>query len=139
VTGLDWTDHNENPLTKQLNNYTSVVMKMTGIKIAALNSQQSKELAGMFHLLGDPTRLKIVLAFANCEIPVNVIAEAAGVSLPLTSHHLRLLRTSGLVRAVRKGRQVFYSLADAHVGHMLKDMTEHILECGGTKVRETEA
>jgi ArsR family transcriptional regulator, lead/cadmium/zinc/bismuth-responsive transcriptional repressor len=84
--------------------------------------------ADLFRLLGDPTRLRIVLACANEPRAVGVIAGALGLSQSLVSHHLRLLRAARVVRAERAGKQVFYVAADRHISGMLADMLEHVAE-----------
>jgi DNA-binding transcriptional ArsR family regulator len=84
--------------------------------------------ADLFRLLGDPTRLRIVLACANAPRAVGAIAEALGLSQSLVSHHLRLLRAARVVRAERVGKQVFYVAADRHISGMLADMLEHVAE-----------
>jgi ArsR family transcriptional regulator, lead/cadmium/zinc/bismuth-responsive transcriptional repressor len=79
-----------------------------------------------FRLLGDPTRLKILLA---CLIEPKFVADVSsevGISGSLTSHHLRLLRGARLVRAERQGRQVRYVAADHHVNAMVAEMVAHI-------------
>jgi DNA-binding transcriptional ArsR family regulator len=87
------------------------------------------ELADLFHLLGDATRLRIVLAcLAPQPIAVGDIAAALALSSSLVSHHLRLLRAARIVKAERQGKQVFYSAADAHISGLLADMFEHIAE-----------
>ena len=64
-------------------------------------------LADLFRLLGDPTRLRIVLACVDERRAVGAIAEGLGLSPSLVSHHLRLLRAARIVRAERQGKQVF--------------------------------
>ncbi len=85
-------------------------------------------LADLFRLLGDPSRLRIVLACEAGPVAVTAIAERLGLSGSLVSHHLRLLRAARLVRAERRGKQVFYALADEHVLRMIADMVEHAAE-----------
>ncbi len=85
-------------------------------------------LADLFRLLGDPTRLRIVLACAQEPVAVGAIAEALGLSASLVSHHLRLLRAARVVRADRQGKQVFYVAADSHISDMLSEMLEHVAE-----------
>jgi ArsR family transcriptional regulator, lead/cadmium/zinc/bismuth-responsive transcriptional repressor len=85
-------------------------------------------LADLFRLLGDPTRLRIVLACVDGPVAVGAIADALGLSASLVSHHLRLLRAARIVRAERQGKQVFYSAADRHISDMLSDMLEHVAE-----------
>ena len=84
--------------------------------------------ADRFHLLGDPTRLRIVLACLPAPIAVGDIAAALQLSSSLVSHHLRLLRAARIVKAERHGKQVFYSAADAHITGVLAEMLEHIAE-----------
>jgi DNA-binding transcriptional ArsR family regulator len=86
------------------------------------------QLADLFHLLGDPTRLRIVLSCLARPIAVGDIAAALQLSSSLVSHHLRLLRAARIVKAERQGKQVFYSTADAHISGVLGDMLEHIAE-----------
>ncbi|KLI99058.1 ArsR family transcriptional regulator [Luteimonas sp. FCS-9] len=82
-------------------------------------------LAGTFRLLGDPTRLRVLLTCLDGPVPVGEIARRTGASQPLVSHHLRLLRGARLVRGERRQRQVFYATADAHIRDMLLDMLAH--------------
>ena len=86
------------------------------------------ELADLFRLLGDATRLRIVLACLNTPIAVNDIANTLDLSNSLVSHHLRLLRAARIVKADRHGKQVFYVAADQHISRVLTDMLEHIAE-----------
>lgn len=86
------------------------------------------QLADLFHLLGDATRLRIVLACMARPIAVGEIAGTLELSSSLVSHHLRLLRAARIVKAERQGKQVFYSAADAHITALLANMTEHISE-----------
>ena len=85
-------------------------------------------LAELFRLLGDPTRLRIVLACVDGRRAVGAIAEGLGLSPSLVSHHLRLLRAARIVRAERQGKQVFYRAADSHISAMLAGMLEHVAE-----------
>ncbi len=85
-------------------------------------------LAETFRLLGDPTRLRILLFCLTHSRAVGDIAESLDLSQTLVSHHLRLLRGARLVRGERQSRQVFYKVADAHVSDMLVDMVSHLDE-----------
>jgi ArsR family transcriptional regulator, lead/cadmium/zinc/bismuth-responsive transcriptional repressor len=85
-------------------------------------------LADLFRLLGDPTRLRIVLACVEQKRAVGAIAETLGLSASLVSHHLRLLRAARIVRAERQGKQVFYVAADRHISAMLGELLEHVAE-----------
>ncbi|MHB9004833.1 MAG: ArsR/SmtB family transcription factor [Coriobacteriia bacterium] len=86
------------------------------------------ELADLFRLLGDATRLRIVLACLDTPVAVNDIANKLDLSNSLVSHHLRLLRAARIVKADRHGKQVFYAAADQHISGVLADMLEHIAE-----------
>jgi DNA-binding transcriptional ArsR family regulator len=87
-----------------------------------------EQVADLFHLLGDATRLRIVLACLAQPTAVGDIAAALTLSSSLVSHHLRLLRAARIVKAERQGKQVFYSAADAHISTLLANMFEHIAE-----------
>lgn len=89
---------------------------------------QVAELAEVFHLMGDRSRLSILLLVLDGARSVGEIAAATGLSPSLVSHHLRLLRAGRLVRAERRGKQVFYMVDDAHIGCVLTDMVEHLAE-----------
>lgn len=93
-----------------------------------LSPLQLTDLAETFRLLGDPTRLRILLFCLTTPRAVGEIAENLDLSQTLVSHHLRLLRGARLVRGERHSRQVFYQIDDEHVGHMLMDMANHVAE-----------
>jgi DNA-binding transcriptional ArsR family regulator len=94
----------------------------------SMKDQHVVQLADMFRLLGDPSRLRLVIALCHGEAAASAVAAAAGVSPQLASHHLRLLRAARLVKTERKGKQVYYALSDGHVRHMLEDMIAHVIE-----------
>jgi ArsR family transcriptional regulator len=104
---------------------------MRGIAMRAhdrIGDDQVVELAEMFRLMSDPTRLRIILACLDAPAAVGEMAERLGISASLVSHHLRLLRAARLLQADRRGRQVFYAVQDEHVRHMLSDMVDHVAE-----------
>ncbi|WP_430396076.1 ArsR/SmtB family transcription factor [Ferrovibrio sp.] len=86
------------------------------------------QLADIFHLLGDPSRLRLLLACLSRAWPATELATYCGLSPQAASHHLRLLKAARLVRAERDGRSIRYTAADDHVRHMLRDMIEHMAE-----------
>jgi DNA-binding transcriptional ArsR family regulator len=88
-------------------------------------------IAETYRLLGDPTRLRVLLTCLEAPIAVGDIAKATGASQSLVSHHLRLLRAARLVRGTRKNKQVFYEAADEHIARMLADMVAHAMEDDG--------
>ncbi|MEO8651318.1 MAG: metalloregulator ArsR/SmtB family transcription factor [Hyphomicrobiaceae bacterium] len=92
------------------------------------NDAQITIIAETYRLLGDPTRLRVLLACLDGPIAVGDIAQEIEASPSLVSHHLRLLRAARLVRGARKTRQVFYEAADDHIRNMLVDMVDHAHE-----------
>ena len=96
--------------------------------LPSLSQNEDTILAETFRLLGDPSRLKILLSCVPAPISVGDIAERLDLSVTLVSHHLRLLRGARLVKGDRQGKQIFYEIADHHVSHVLQDMATHISE-----------
>lgn len=95
---------------------------------ATPTDSQISVIAETYRLLGDPTRLRVLLACLAQPIAVGDIAKAVAASPSLVSHHLRLLRSARLVRGTRRNKQVFYAAADDHIARMLADMIEHAME-----------
>ena len=93
-----------------------------------LSQENIPQLADTFRLMGDTSRLRIILACLAEPINVTQIAEVLGLSQSLVSHHLRLLRAARLLRSERQGQQVFYSVADDHIECVINDMMAHISE-----------
>ncbi|MBJ6987988.1 MULTISPECIES: metalloregulator ArsR/SmtB family transcription factor [unclassified Devosia] len=85
-------------------------------------------IAETYKLLGDPTRLRVLLTCLEGPIAVGDIAKTTGASQSLVSHHLRLLRAARLVRGTRRNKQVFYQAADDHIARILADMIAHAME-----------
>jgi len=93
-----------------------------------LGDDEAIQLAEMFRLMGDPTRLRIILACLGTPTPVGEIAGRLGLSSSLVSHHLRLLRAARVLRGHRRGKQVYYAAADEHISCVIADMFEHVVE-----------
>jgi len=93
-----------------------------------LNADDAIELAEIFHLLGDASRLRIVYACLEAPVSSGLLAEGLGLSPSLVSHHLRLLRAARILTSDRQGRQIFYSAVDDHIRGMVRDMVVHIKE-----------
>jgi DNA-binding transcriptional ArsR family regulator len=105
--------------------------------IPPLAADDLASLADMFRLLGEPGRLRLVLACFDQARPVAELAAATGLSQSLASHHLRPLRDARILRAERRGKQVFYALADDHIRHVIADLAAHIVECDDQDPRDT--
>ena len=97
-------------------------------RLAALDDDRVIQLAEMFRLMGDPTRLRIILSCLPGSIAVGDIAARLGLSSSLVSHHLRLLRAARVMRGQRHGKQVHYGVADEHISRVFLDMLDHVVE-----------
>ena len=86
------------------------------------------DLADLFKVFSDTTRIKILFALMGRELCVADIAEETGSTQSAVSHQLRTLKSARLVRFQRDGRNVLYSLADDHVYTMLNQGMSHICE-----------
>jgi DNA-binding transcriptional ArsR family regulator len=94
----------------------------------AIPERENDRLAQTYKALGDPTRLKIVMALEGGEMCVCDLAAFLGVSESAVSHQLRRLKDLALVKHRREGQIFFYSLDDDHVAALLKVGLEHVLE-----------
>lgn len=86
------------------------------------------DLAELFKVFGDSTRIKILYALFEAELCVGDIALLLGLSQTAVSHQLRVLRTNKLVKGRKDGKIVFYSLADEHVRTIIDQGMEHVDE-----------
>ena len=86
------------------------------------------ELADLFKVFGDSTRLRIMYALSEGEKNVLSIAEELVMEQSTVSHQLRILRANKLVRGRRDGKQIWYSLDDDHVKKIIEMGLDHVLE-----------
>ncbi len=86
------------------------------------------DLAELFKIFGDSTRLRIMSALLNHELCVCDISEVLEMNQSAISHQLRVLRTAGLIKVRRRGKSAFYSLDDDHVKKIIEMGFEHINE-----------
>ena len=86
------------------------------------------DLAELYKVFGDSTRIRILYLLFESEMCVCDIAEIVGISVSAVSHQLRILKQSELVRFRRDGKTIYYSLADDHVRTIIGQGTEHINE-----------
>ncbi len=86
------------------------------------------ELASLFKLFGDGTRLQIMHALEHNELCVCDIAALLGLTKSAVSHQLKALRLVNLVKFRREGQTVYYSLADSHVKTIIDIGLEHLME-----------
>ena len=87
----------------------------------------TEQMAAVFKILADPSRCRLVAAIIEAgELCVCDLAATVSMSESNVSHHLRVLRAHGLVRARRAGKMVFYSPDDAHIRLLLDITREHV-------------
>ena len=86
------------------------------------------DLAELFKIFGDSTRIKILYVLFESEMCVCDIAQLLGMTQSAISHQLQVLKKSNLVKYRREGKTVFYSLADSHVRAILGQGMEHVTE-----------
>ena len=84
--------------------------------------------SGLFKVLGDPSRLKIVNALLLSEMCVCDLASLLGMSQSAISHQLQILRQSDLVKWRREGKVIYYSLDDEHVNNLFYQGLVHVNE-----------
>lgn len=97
----------------------------------SMSGDQAIAIAEIFRLLGDPSRLRIVVACLDTPRCVSDIAQETALSSSLVSHHLRLLRGARILKSERRGKQVFYAAEDEHVRSIIADMITHAAEEDG--------
>lgn len=86
------------------------------------------DLAELFKVFGDSTRIRILFVLFEAEVCVCDLAEALNMTQSAVSHQLKILKQNKLVRSRREGKSVFYSLADSHVRTIIDQGLEHIEE-----------
>ncbi len=93
-----------------------------------LDEELMYDLADLFKIFSDSTRVKILCSLFESELSVTEITEATGVSQTAVSHQLRILKQNHLVKYKRDGKQMIYSLSDEHVKTIINCGIEHIEE-----------
>ena len=88
------------------------------------------QLAELYKVLGDSTRIRILDLLSGQERCVQDIADGLAMNQSAISHQLRILKQAALVKCRREGKSVFYTLADGHVETILRQGLEHICHCG---------
>ncbi len=84
----------------------------------------------LLRALAAPVRIAIVLQLRSSPRCVHELVDALAVTQPLISQHLRVLKSAGVVRGDRRGREVVYRLVDSHLAHIVLDAVEHVQEDG---------
>lgn len=94
----------------------------------ALNEDMLFEMAELFKVFADSTRIRVLYAMFDSEMNVSQICEKVEMSISAVSHQLRLLKQSKLVKSRKEGRNAYYMLADDHVKTIIGMAKEHIEE-----------
>ena len=97
-------------------------------RTALPTENETGRLAETFKIMGDPTRLKILMALSGEELCVCDLSALLGISESATSHQLRLLRTLRLVRNRKEGKMVYYALDDEHILDLIQQGLVHVRE-----------
>ena len=92
------------------------------------NTPQILEMAEIFKLLGEPTRLRIILSLIGNELCVCDLSGATESTVSAVSHQLRLLRNARLVKFRKEGKMVFYSIEDEHINKLIEQVKAHAEE-----------
>ena len=87
-----------------------------------------EKLADFYKIMGDPTRLRLLISLENGELCASDLANITSMSRSAVSHQLKSLRQANLVKFRKEGKTVFYSLDDEHVHSILKVALEHVQE-----------
>ncbi len=128
----------QNLTIEQLLNY-NVVMKPSKTDCYAINPDiiqkiemsdidKLLDLAEFFKIMGDGTRVRLLWALEQAEMCVNDLAVLLDMTKSAVSHQLKILRSAKLVKAEKRGKNVYYSLSDNHVKTVLEMALEHINE-----------
>ncbi|MDO4473634.1 MAG: metalloregulator ArsR/SmtB family transcription factor [Eubacteriales bacterium] len=92
------------------------------------DEEELYDLAELFKVFGDSTRIRILFVLFEAEVCVCDLAETLHMTQSAVSHQLRILKQNKLVKSRREGKSIFYSLADGHVRTIIDQGREHIEE-----------
>ena len=118
-------DHNEIERCDFIHAHEEIIRK---VNASMPDEEVLYDLAELFKIFGDSTRIKILYVLFESEMCVCDIAQLLGISQSAVSHHLRVLKQSKLVKFRKDGKSVIYSLTDDHVRTIIDQGLEHICE-----------
>lgn len=95
------------------------------VALRPMDDDEAKQLAEFLKVFGDPDRIRILALLKDREVCVGHIAEALGKTVSAVSHQLSIMRRQRLVRYVKDGKNIYYTLDDDHVVKLLDAATEH--------------
>lgn len=96
--------------------------------IDTIDENELYDLAELFKVFGDSTRIRILFVLFNKDESVSEIAKTLNMTDSAVSHQLKILKQNKLIKARREGKQIYYSLADDHVKTIIAMGREHIEE-----------
>ena len=96
--------------------------------IENVSENELSDLAELFKIFGDSTRIKILFALFHGEKNVTEICEVLEMNQSAVSHQLKTLKDAHLVKSRREGKQIYYSICDHHIMEILDTALEHIRE-----------
>jgi ArsR family transcriptional regulator len=116
-----------------MNKYSSEVYMMSkyenyDLAVNEMSEDELSDLADLFKMFSDSTRIKILYDLLEGEKNVGEITKDLGMNQSAISHQLKLLKTSKLIKSRREGKAMIYSLADDHVKTIIATGKEHIEE-----------
>ena len=103
-------------------------MKVEDIKNAMPNEDSLYDLAELFKVFGDSTRIRILSCLKVSELCVNDIAATLNMTISAVSHQLRILKNAKLIKSRKQGKEVYYSLDDEHVNCIIDCGLDHVNE-----------
>lgn len=102
--------------------------KVEAVLCSLVERGRAGDVADLFRVLADPTRVSIIHALSLAELCNCDLAKVLGISESAVSHQMRELRLMKLVTAEKRGRMVYYRLSDTHIRHILEDTLRHVQE-----------
>ncbi len=117
-------------MDKEINGDSTNICEHAHIDLESYDLDKSDlgDLAELFKVFGDSTRISIMFALLKHELSVGDIADALDMNASAISHQLRVLKQAKLIKSRRSGKNIIYSLADEHVVTIIKQGVDHILE-----------
>jgi len=102
--------------------------EVEAVLCSLIERRDATQIADIFRVLADPTRVSILHALSLAELCNCDLAAVLGISESAVSHQMRELRLLKLVTAEKRGRMVYYRLADSHIRHVFDDALKHVRE-----------
>lgn len=102
--------------------------RVEAVLCSLLSRNGAEDVANVFRVLADPTRVAIVHALSLAELCNCDLASILGISESAVSHQMRELRLMKIVSAEKRGRMVYYRLSDTHIRHIFEDTLRHVSE-----------